>query len=64
MKDPSGRRPLGQRIEAWTGNAAQIVALTRGDLRRLRRAKEPIVAVWDRELVVVAGDRRALRGSR
>ncbi len=55
---------LGQRIEAWTGNAAQIVALTRGDLRRLRRAKEPIVAVWDRELVVVVGDREALKGSR
>jgi predicted nucleotidyltransferase len=55
---------LGQRIEAWTGNAAQIIALTPGDLRRLRRAREPIVAVWDRELVVVVGDRRALEGSR
>jgi predicted nucleotidyltransferase len=55
---------LGQRIEAWTGNTAQIIALTPGDLRRLRRAGEPIVAVWDRELVVVVGDRRALKGSR
>ena len=55
---------LGQRIEAWTGNTAQIIAVTSGDLRRLRRAKEPITAVWDRELVVISGDRRALKGSR
>jgi predicted nucleotidyltransferase len=55
---------LGQRIEAWTGNSAQIIALTPGDLRRLRRAKEPIVAALDRDLVVISGDRRALKGSR
>jgi len=55
---------LGQRIEAWTGNSAQVIALTPGDLRRLRRAKEPIVAAWERELVVISGDRRALKGSR
>jgi predicted nucleotidyltransferase len=55
---------LGQRIQAWTGNSAQIIALTAGDLRRLRRAKEPIVAAWDRDLVVISGDRRALKGSR
>ncbi len=55
---------LGQRIEAWTGNTAQIVTLTPRDFRRLRRAKEPILAVWDRELVVISGDRRALKGSR
>lgn len=55
---------LGRRIEAWTGNTAQVIALTPGDLRRMRRAKEPIVAVWERELVVISGDRRALKGSR
>jgi predicted nucleotidyltransferase len=54
---------LGERIEAWTGNTAQIVALTPGDVRRLRRAKEAIVGVWDRELVVICGDGRALRGA-
>lgn len=54
---------LGERIEAWTGNTAQIVALTPADVRRLRRAKEAIVAVWDRELVVICGDGRALRGA-
>jgi predicted nucleotidyltransferase len=55
---------LGRRIEAWTGNTAQVIALTPGDLRRLRRAKEPILAVWERELVVISGDRGALKGSR
>lgn len=54
---------LGHRIEAWTGNTAQIIVLTSGDLRRLGRAREPIVGVWDRELVVITGDRRALKGS-
>ncbi|MGH9011562.1 MAG: nucleotidyltransferase domain-containing protein [Acidimicrobiia bacterium] len=55
---------LRERIKAWTGNTAQIIALTLADLRRLRRAKEPILAVWDRELVVIAGDRRALHRPR
>jgi predicted nucleotidyltransferase len=55
---------LGERIEAWTGNSAQIVTLTPADVRRLRKAKEPIVGVWERELVVISGDGRALVGSR
>ena len=55
---------LRQRIGAWTGNAAQIITLTPGDLRRLGRAKESILGVWEQELVVVCGDRRALKGSR
>ncbi len=55
---------LGERIEAWTGNTVQVISLTPADIRRLRKAKEPIVAVWERELVVVSGDRRALLGTR
>jgi len=55
---------LRQRIQAWTGNAAQIITLTPADLRRLRRAKEPIVTVWEQELVLISGDRHALQGSR
>ena len=55
---------LRDRVEAWTGNTAQIIALTPRDIRRLRRAREPIVAVWDRDLVVVSGDRRALGRTR
>ena len=55
---------LRDRIEAWTGNTAQIIALTPADVRRLRRAKEPIVATWDRELAVICGDRGAIRAHR
>lgn len=55
---------LRDRIEAWTGNAAQILVLAPADVRRLRRAKEPIVGVWERELAVICGDRGALQGGR
>jgi predicted nucleotidyltransferase len=58
--DLEGVDRLREGVEAWTGNAAQVVTLTPADVRRLRRKHEPIVAVWDRELVVIAGDRRAL----
>lgn len=52
---------LADRVRTWTGNPAQILGLSRAALRRLRRAKEPITAAWDRELVVICGDRRALK---
>jgi predicted nucleotidyltransferase len=55
---------LRQRIEAWAGNAAQIITLTAADLRRLRRGREPIVAGWERDLIVISGDRRVLGQSR
>ena len=55
---------LRRRIESWTGNTAQIIALSPADLRRLRRAKEPIVTAWDRDLAVISGDRQALKSSR
>lgn len=49
-------------IRSWTGNAAQVIGLSAAELRRLRRAKEPIVARWEQDLIVISGDRRALRG--
>lgn len=55
---------LTERIQAWTGNPAQVLGVRPADLRRLRRAKEPITANWDRDLVVIVGDRRVLRGPR
>lgn len=55
---------LRDRIEAWTGNTSQIIAVTPADIRRLRRAKEPIIGVWERELTVIRGDLGALRGTR
>lgn len=49
-------------IRSWTGNPAQVIGVSAAELRRLRRAKEPIVARWEQELMVISGDRRALRG--
>lgn len=57
------RDELSTLVRAWTGNRAQVIGVTPAELRRLRRAKEPIVAGWERDLVVVSGDRRALRGA-
>lgn len=51
-------------VRAWTGNPAQVVGLSTAELRRLRAAKEPIVAGWERDLVVLCGDRNALRARR
>lgn len=55
---------LTERLRAWTGNPAQVLAFSRADLRRLRRAREPIVTAWEGDLVVICGDRRVLHGSR
>lgn len=52
---------LTEKIERWTGNEAQVIGKTTSDLARLRRASEPILDNWDRELLVLAGDRRHLR---
>ncbi|MGI8792330.1 MAG: nucleotidyltransferase domain-containing protein [Acidimicrobiales bacterium] len=55
-------RLTGQ-VHSWTGNHAQVIGMPSAELRRLRRAKEPIVARWDAEVVVICGDRRALRST-
>lgn len=52
---------LTDQIRLWTGNRAQVIGLTTAEMRRLRRGDEPIVANWDRELLVIWGDRQALR---
>lgn len=48
-------------VERWTGNVAHVVTLDRADIVRMRRASEPVLDEWDRDLVVVAGDRHVLR---
>ena len=48
---------------SWTGNRAQVIGASTAELRRLRKAKEPIVAGWERDLIVISGDRRAPRGA-
>lgn len=53
---------LADAIRGWTGNPAHIVTLTRADLARIRRAREPVLAEWDRDLVVIHGQRDLLNG--
>ncbi len=51
---------LAEQIRRWTGNRAQVIGRTPTEIARLRRAKEPILAEWTRDLVVIAGERSAL----
>jgi predicted nucleotidyltransferase len=51
---------LADRIRRWTGNDAQVIGRTTTEIKRMRKAKEPIVAQWERDLVVISGDRRVL----
>ncbi len=55
---------LAQLVETWTGNACHVVTVSSADLRRMRRHGEPVLAEWERELVVVAGERSVLKASR
>jgi predicted nucleotidyltransferase len=54
---------VADRVRRWTGNAAHVLALNGADLRRMRRAKEPLLESWQRDLIVVAGDVGALRAA-
>jgi len=51
---------LAEQIRRWTGNRAQVIGRTPKEIARLRRAKEPILSEWTRDLVVIAGKRAAL----
>lgn len=51
---------LAEQIRRWTGNRAQVIGRTPKEIARLRRAKEPILAEWTRDLLVIAGERAAL----
>ena len=56
---------LAMSTERWTGNTAHVVTLSSKDVRRMRRAGEPLLAEWDRDLIVIVGNRDALKaGSR
>lgn len=52
---------LAERVQIWTGNDAYVATKTTSDLKRLRDVREPIVAEWVRDLLILAGDRRALK---
>ena len=51
---------LAGNLERWTGNATHVVTLDPSDLARMRRAQEPVLVEWKRDLIVVAGDRHVL----
>jgi len=51
---------LAEQIRRWTGNRAQVIGRTPTEVTRLRRAKEPILAEWTRDLVAIVGERTAL----
>ncbi len=51
---------LAVQIQRWTGNGPHVVGRTPAEVARLRRADEPILAEWTRDLVVLAGTRSAL----
>lgn len=51
---------LSELISRWTGNRAQVVGRTPKEIARLRRAREPILREWQRDLVVISGECGAL----
>lgn len=51
---------LAAQIRRWSGNDAHVIGRTPTEMGRLRRAKEPILAEWTSDLVVIAGSRTAL----
>lgn len=51
---------LAERIRRWTGNRAHVIGRTPAEIAQLRRAKEPILAEWARDLVAIVGERTAL----
>jgi predicted nucleotidyltransferase len=51
---------LAALVERWTGNETHAVTVGAKDLRRMRRAREALLAEWRRDVVVVVGRRDAL----
>lgn len=51
---------LAEQIRRWTGNRAQVIGRTPKEIAQLRRAKEPILSEWARDLLVIAGERAAV----
>jgi predicted nucleotidyltransferase len=50
---------LAGKTERWTGNTTHVITAGSKDLRRMRRAREPLLAEWERDLVVIVGNRDA-----
>ena len=50
-------------VRRWTGNDAQVISKTRAEMRDLVRAREPLLSEWERDLVVLVGDRHLLKSA-
>lgn len=51
---------LAEQIRRWTGNQAHVIGRTPKEIARLRKAKEPILVEWTRDLIVLVGERALL----
>jgi predicted nucleotidyltransferase len=60
---PEATGELAEQVERWTGNQCHVVTVSTADLKRLRRCKEAILSEWERDLVVIFGDRNVLQGA-
>ena len=54
---------LAAQVERWTGNATRVTTVGSKDLRRMRRAREAILAEWEHDLIVITGSRDALKAA-
>lgn len=46
---------LSDLVQVWTGNECQVMALTDREVRRMKRAGEPLIDDWARDLDPVVG---------
>lgn len=51
---------LAELVRRWTGNPAHVLVRSRDDLAEMRRAGEPIILNWERDLLEIFGRRDAL----
>jgi predicted nucleotidyltransferase len=54
---------LAANVERWTGNPTHVITVGSTDLRRMRRAREGVLADWERDLVAIVGSRDALKAA-
>jgi len=47
---------LSDDVQRWTGNRCEVMVVTRKELRRMKRAGEPIITSWATELDAIVGD--------
>lgn len=47
---------LADHVRRWTGNSCHVVVLSTADVARMRAEREPILAEWRQDVVVVTGD--------